>query len=293
MEGKINLNLIRTLLLLKKHKNMRIVAKILDKSESAISKDIARLRNIFSNELFIRTKNGYEPSYYLEQITPELESAYTQLIGLINKPMQFDPKKCEELITIAIADAEYERTVTALYSEFNRHFPLAKFNFITWNKETLNDIQNGNIHCGIHLQNDQIPKHIYQKTLSFDTVMVAVCRAHQVSRWEDVKAMPFVFIDVPDWNEFNYRFKEILTAENKDAIFYNIRVDKLSTALTIAKHSPLAIQVPTRYLTEDFLTIPYPQGVQFNVAYSFYCLQTEKNRPLLLKLREIISQYFA
>ncbi|EGQ8045197.1 LysR family transcriptional regulator, partial [Vibrio parahaemolyticus] len=76
MENNVNLNLIRTLILLKKHKNMRTVAKILDKSESAISKDISKLNKEFAKELFIRTRNGFEASYYLEQIFQELEFTY-------------------------------------------------------------------------------------------------------------------------------------------------------------------------------------------------------------------------
>ncbi|EGQ8146531.1 LysR family transcriptional regulator, partial [Vibrio parahaemolyticus] len=38
MENRVNLNLINILILLKKYKSMRVVAKILGKSESAISK---------------------------------------------------------------------------------------------------------------------------------------------------------------------------------------------------------------------------------------------------------------
>ncbi|TOK65463.1 LysR family transcriptional regulator, partial [Vibrio parahaemolyticus] len=75
MENRVNLNLINILILLKKYKSMRVVAKILGKSESAISKDVSKLSNEFSEVLFVKTKNGFEPSYYLEQIYPELEAS--------------------------------------------------------------------------------------------------------------------------------------------------------------------------------------------------------------------------
>ncbi len=292
MENRVNLNLINLLILLKKHKSMRIVAKILGKSESAISKDVAKLSNEFSEVLFVKTKNGFEPSYYLEQIYPELEASYLQLVRVVNKPIEFEPLEYRELIHIVIADAEYERIVDCIYPKLINQFPKSKLKLSTWNQDSLESLLQGNVDCAIHLQNERIPKDIYQTTLKIDQISAAIHRKHQIDTWDELKKIPFVFIDVPSWNEFNYRFEEILPPESRGDISYKIRVDKLKSALDIAEKSKIAIQLPLRYLNDNFKIIPYPNDVSFNIAYSFYCRQTDKHSPLIMILQEMIEDCY-
>ncbi len=292
MENKVNLNLINTLILLKKHRSMRTVAKVLGKSESAVSKDLSKLRNEFSDSLFIKTQNGFEATHYLDEIYDDLESAYCQLVNVVNKPIEFQPHLYKELITIAIADAEYEQMVAILFPKLVSVFPQARFNFITWNKDSLSKLLKGDITCGIHLQNNNFSKDIYQKMLDSDQIVLAVHKRHQISNWEEMNRLPFVFIDVPGWNDLNYRFKERLPKEYNENFSYNVRVDKLASALDIATNTKLAIQCPTRYLSEDFEVIPYPQNITFDIAYSFYCLQTKRHSPINKLLSEIISQCY-
>ncbi|KKX63365.1 transcriptional regulator [Vibrio parahaemolyticus] len=271
---------------------MRVVAKILGKSESAISKDVSKLSNEFSEVLFVKTKNGFEPSYYLEQIYPELEASYLQLVRVVNKPIEFEPLEYRELIHIVITEAEYERVVASLYPKLVNQFPKAKLKLSTWNQDSLESLLQGNVDCAIHLQNERIPKDIYQTTLKIDQISAAIHRKHQIDTWDELKKIPFVFIDVPSWNEFNYRFEEILPPESRGDISYKIRVDKLKSALDIAEKSKIAIQLPLRYLNDNFKTIPYPNDVSFNIAYSFYCRQTEKHSPLITILQEMIEDCY-
>ena len=292
MENKVNLNLINTLILLKKHRSMRTVAKVLGKSESAVSKDLSKLRNEFSDSLFIKTQNGFEATHYLDEIYDDLESAYFQLVNVVNKPIEFQPHLYQDLITIAIADAEYDHIVSHLYPKLMKYFPKAKFNFVTWKQESLENLLQGSIDCGVHLQNDSYSKDFYQKTLKVDQIVTAVHKQFGITQWQETKQLPFVFIDVPGWNEFSYRFEEILPKEHKQDVSYCVRVDKLTSAMNIATNSMVAIQCPTRYLSNDFSVIPYPKGVSFDVAYSFYCLQTKRHSPLIQLLHQLIRECY-
>lgn len=289
MENSVNLNLINLLILLKKHRSMRVVAKILGKSESAISKDLSKLRNEFSDNLFIKTQSGFEATHYLEQIYPELESTYLKLISIVNKPIEFQPQQYDELITIAIAEAEYEHIITSLYPQLIEQFPKAKLKFITWNYDSVDKMRAGEITCGIHLQNERFSKDLYQKALQVEKMVAAVHKRYQIKHWDEIKKLPFVFIDVPAWNELNYQFKEVLPKVYSSDILYNVRVDRLKSALDIATQSKVALQIPANYLTDDFSIVPYPENIDFKIAYSFYCLQTEKNNPLVQILQKLIS----
>ncbi|RAS69534.1 DNA-binding transcriptional LysR family regulator [Vibrio diazotrophicus] len=269
-----------------------MVAKVLGKSESAVSKDLSKLRNEFSDSLFIKTQNGFEATHYLDSIYDDLESAYIQLISVVNKPIEFQPDLYQELITVAIVDAEYERMVSLLYPKLSEHFPLAKLNFITWKQDSLQHLFQGKIDCGIHLENESYSNDFYQRTLKVDQIVTAVHKQFGITQWQETKQLPFVFIDVPGWNEFSYRFEEILPKEHKQDVSYCVRVDKLTSAMNIATNSMVAIQCPTRYLSNDFSVIPYPKGVSFDVAYSFYCLQTKRHSPLIQLLHQLIRECY-
>lgn len=286
---KISLDKVHILILLKKHKTMRVVAKILGRSESSISKDLAKLRCEFEDVLFINTRHGFEPSHYLNEIYSELESSFFNLMDAVNKPMLFSPLEYRKTISIAVIEAEYERIVTLLNAELTKLFPQAKINFILWGGDSFDGILEGRIQCGVHLQNDHVSKHFFQKKLEADKIVVAVHKKFEVNNWAEIKSIPFIFVDVPGWNEFHYRFEDVLPPENRGDLKYKTRVDKLKSAIDIATQSKFAIQVPTKYLDASFLIIPYPKGVEFNIAYSFYCLQTEKNSLLLQHLYKLIN----
>lgn len=271
---------------------MRIVAKILGKSESAISKDLSKLRNEFSDNLFVKTQNGFQATHYLEQIYPDLESTYLKLISIVNQPIEFQPSQYQELITIAIAEAEYERIVSILHPKLIEQFPRAKLKFITWNTDSLSKMMEGEITCGIHLQNERFSKDIYQKVLQATEIVAAVHERYHIMHWDEIKRLPFVFIDVPAWNELSYQFKDILPKAYSSDISYSVRVDRLKSALDIASKAKLAIQVPATFLDSDFIIVPYPEDIEFNVAYSFYCLQTEKHNPLVQILQKMINQCY-
>ncbi|EGQ9143173.1 LysR family transcriptional regulator, partial [Vibrio parahaemolyticus] len=138
----------------------------------------------------------------------------------MNKPIEFEPLEYRELIHIVITEAEYERVVASLYPKLVNQFPKAKLKLSTWNQDSLESLLQGNVDCAIHLQNERIPKDIYQTTLKIDQISAAIHRKHQIDTWDELKKIPFVFIDVPSWNEFNYRFEEILPPESRGDISY-------------------------------------------------------------------------
>ncbi|MBD0785926.1 LysR family transcriptional regulator [Vibrio sp. Y2-5] len=292
MESNINLNLLNVLILLKKNKTMRLVAKILGKSESAVSKDLSKLRKEFNDVLFVKTQNGFEPSHYLNEIYSDLESSYLQLINVVSKPLEFSPYDYDKLITIAITDAEYDLLLDELYPKLVECFPQAKFNFVTWNSRSLQQMLDGNILCGVHLWNEQISQDIYQKALKVDHIVAAMHQDYGVNDWETLKHIPFVFVDAPGWNEFNYRFEQILPAEHRGELQYKIRVDKMKFALQVATHSKIALQSPTRYLGKEFSIISYPDDAQFEIAYTFYCAQTERSNPLIKLIFKMIKECY-
>ena len=90
----MNTNLdIQNILVLKKMYELRhvgLVADALGKTSSAISKNLSKLKTQLDDPLFIQTKQGFEPTSFVEANIQHFESIISS-IGLI-KPEGFTPE---------------------------------------------------------------------------------------------------------------------------------------------------------------------------------------------------------
>ncbi|MFT5807673.1 MAG: DNA-binding transcriptional LysR family regulator [Moritella dasanensis] len=88
--SRIDLNLIVSLNVLLKERNVSRAAEQMCVSQSAMSRTLAKLRDMFDDELFIRTSNGISPTPKASElellITPLLNDLHRLLI-----PKEFDP----------------------------------------------------------------------------------------------------------------------------------------------------------------------------------------------------------
>lgn len=80
-------------------------AKRLGLTQSAISHALKRLREVFEDELFIRTPRGVQPTPRALALRPPLAEA-VRLIGTAVRPARFDPERDGHVFRIAASDYE-------------------------------------------------------------------------------------------------------------------------------------------------------------------------------------------
>jgi DNA-binding transcriptional LysR family regulator len=71
---KLDLNLLQVLAILIEEKNVTAAASRLNLSQSAVSKHLSRLRDMFSDPLFERTAQGLKPTPRVIELAPQLRS---------------------------------------------------------------------------------------------------------------------------------------------------------------------------------------------------------------------------
>ncbi|MEF1270825.1 LysR family transcriptional regulator [Vibrio campbellii] len=101
MNKDLDLNLLKILVLLERHRQLKPVAKALGKSEASISKYLTRLRTQLEDELFIRHAHHFEPTHYLKRKLPEITNALDQLETCLIR-REFDPLSYDRSITICL-----------------------------------------------------------------------------------------------------------------------------------------------------------------------------------------------
>jgi DNA-binding transcriptional LysR family regulator len=99
--ARVDLNLIISLNVLLKERNATQAAKVMFVSQSAMSRNLQRLRYTFSDPLFTRTAKGLVPTVKALELEKELQVVLPQLSALFGKD-EFDPAECEEVFSISM-----------------------------------------------------------------------------------------------------------------------------------------------------------------------------------------------
>ena len=89
---QLDLNLLRVLAAIYRARSVTAAGKALSLSQSATSNALARLRDFFNDELFVRSPGGLQPTRLCELIAPGVLAQLRSLEGLVTGHEDFDPR---------------------------------------------------------------------------------------------------------------------------------------------------------------------------------------------------------
>ncbi|WP_241901281.1 LysR family transcriptional regulator [Vibrio sp. 10N.286.49.B3] len=205
---RLDLNLLRTFLVLSQEKNMRKASKRLSVSQPALSQALQKLRHHFEDELFVKVPTGLEPTLFAMDLQAAITPHLDGLSSALNSSKVFDPIQIESTITIALSPVVLTCLSGSLYRRLRELAPRAKIELINWNKSTCDDIKNNDVLLGINydLSNQ---KEVYTKHIINLEGRVIVRKDHPIHR-ELAKPSDFEGYDIasfinPGWNDrFSY-----------------------------------------------------------------------------------------
>lgn len=146
----LDLNLLRTFLVLSQELNMRKASQRLFVSQPAISQALQKLRHHFDDELFVKVPSGLEATHFAnelaERITPHLDG----LASALNTSQAFDPSLYDSKIKIALSPMVLGCLSGTLFHQLREQAPLAEIELVGWTQTTLEDISKGDVLIGVN-----------------------------------------------------------------------------------------------------------------------------------------------
>lgn len=103
---RLDMTLLLVFLGLIRHGKAADVATEMGLTQSAISQALKRLREVFSDELFLRRPHGMEPTAVALALEGPVTEAVETLRGALGLARAFDPARAEGVVRIAALDAE-------------------------------------------------------------------------------------------------------------------------------------------------------------------------------------------
>lgn len=145
---KIDLNLLLTLHLLLEEKSVTRAAQRLCLSQSAVSKNLAKLRSQFDDPLFTRSAYGLQPTVKAISLQGRLHTLLSHL-ETITEEAEFDPQRSHYRFRVGLVESTYPLLLPHFMSYILNKAPNVMLDTHAWDTETIKKLQSGEMDIGI------------------------------------------------------------------------------------------------------------------------------------------------
>ncbi|MDH7797842.1 DNA-binding transcriptional LysR family regulator [Beijerinckia sp. GAS462] len=119
----LDLNLLRVFEALMREQNVSLAAERLNLTQPAVSNALNRLRAVFEDQLFVRTRNGMEPTPVALALYEPIQQGLTSIRSALSEGLAFDPATSQRNFTIITTDVGELTYVAQLLRMLSREAP--------------------------------------------------------------------------------------------------------------------------------------------------------------------------
>ncbi|QIA64613.1 LysR family transcriptional regulator [Vibrio astriarenae] len=300
---RVDLNLLIQLDVLLEELNVTRAANRLCLSQSAVSKNLARLRLQFDDPLFIRTPQGLSPTPRALALKPRVRQMVYQLDQL-NEPEHFEPKSSQHRFQLAAVESVYPLVLPYFMPDVFSHAPNINFSTHTWDSNTFKRILDGELDMGITGKDIDIndarltmlaPSGIGEQEIYRDEQMCVVRSDHPVLKqpWTLENYLSLRHVQVRcDGNDrwlLDYRLAD--RGLERDIA---ITVPDFNSAASLCTYSDLVFTAPahfTKMVSHQLGLKLLPLPMRFPpMAYTLFWSKERESDPAINWLKKIIVE---
>ncbi|MCB1526564.1 MAG: LysR family transcriptional regulator [Hyphomicrobiaceae bacterium] len=232
--SRIDLNLLVAFDALITERSVTKAAERVGLGQSAMSHNLARLRQLFDDELFVRTPHGMRPTPKAAALADRVRITLSGIQGLVSREEQFDPTKANRTFRIALPDSVEMLIGPKLLAIGCAEAPGLRFRlYSTDERQLLEEIDADNIDIGIGIgtfPGGQV--HHKRRLLSTDSYL-CMFNAQQVGFKPPISLKNYV------------RLPHVLTSLRKgERGVVDDALEKIGQSRTVALVTPRFVGVP-------------------------------------------------
>ncbi len=240
-----DLNLLRALEVLLDERHVSRAAARSHLSQSAMSRTLSRLREMFEDELLVRTQGGYELTPRARALQEELAGVMPRLRTLV-RGSSFDPGSASD--TFRVAASDYPLTVLGdhFFPPFTSGAPHLSLVVTPVLPSTFADLDHGRI--DLALTPIEAPAHLHRQTLFTEDFVCMVSTSHPLTAdrvtVDDLAGYPHASVG-------GMHAHQMLVMDQLEKLGIHapagVRVPYFSTAVTAVRGTTLIAVVPRRF----------------------------------------------
>jgi DNA-binding transcriptional LysR family regulator len=176
----VDLNLLKAFDALQAERAVTRAASRIGLSQPAMSHALSRLRDLFADDLFVRTPGGMEPTARAREIAPLVSSAIEQIEAALNLGAGFDPATSSATFTAGMGEYAEVALVGRLAASFSQTAPHATLRLLSMHgADAAEQLERGAIDvAAAHLRN--MPPTIETTLLFRDPFVVVARKGHPI-----------------------------------------------------------------------------------------------------------------
>ena len=199
--------------------NVSRAAQRMQVTQSAMSKMLAKLKDVFKEELFIRTSHGIQPTDKALTLKEPLNDALDKLGNLLS-PVKFKPAHCSRTFRISMLDNLANRVIPGLLQTLSKQAPEVKIQLKPWSRQSFDELAQGQLDLAVNVV-DVSRANFYQLKLTDIQVCAVVRKGHPLARkknitLDDFLSYSFIKVIIPEFNEHHQKDQQILAALGRE-----------------------------------------------------------------------------
>ncbi|MUK93703.1 LysR family transcriptional regulator [Aliivibrio fischeri] len=217
---QLDLNLLKVFTVLLEVRNTRKASERLFLSQPGVSRALARLRDFFEDELFIRSHYGLTPTPKALEIGDNIAPAMTLLFSALEPSDKFDSSQLEGRINIAMNGFIAPSIASNLCGIILEKAPNVEVVFSNWDRATPENILHDQIQLGLNYFPLEISKQLSQSVLTTDRFVLIGRKEHPLitgeESFENAAQLDIAALVIPNWNEHKAYVVNSLKSLNKE-----------------------------------------------------------------------------
>jgi DNA-binding transcriptional LysR family regulator len=170
----IDLNLLPALEALIRRRNVTRAGEDVGLSQPAMSRALARLRDLLDDPILVKTASGLAPTARAQNLLPQLSAALDGAAGIL-RPPAFDATTLDRTFRIVGADAQTLLLGPALMAALAREAPRASLMFLPVTPDVRERIEAGDVDLVFATSTTPLPPGAHSETVAQDGFALA-CR---------------------------------------------------------------------------------------------------------------------
>ncbi|MCX2791667.1 LysR family transcriptional regulator [Vibrio sp. Sgm 5] len=288
----MNLNMQNVLVLKRMYelRNVRLVAESMGKTSGAISKNLTKMKAQLDDPLFIQTKNGFEPTSFVEANMPHFEQILASVDAI--KPQEFSPTHFTGEVSIYANTLFWDRFGDKLYIELIKQAPNARYAFLRWGADARNRIIDGENAIAIHYFDEDLPQSIAQKELGKGKAVFFVRNDHPARDFQSLSDYALLLFKTPGWNDHKYPLLDRLKNIGFD-VTPKVEVEHPAMIHSIIMQTDHFGITMSGNVPERCRSIDLPNGLELGVSFVMSCRRSQQHDPQNQWLFNVIQTIIA
>jgi|HubBroStandDraft_6_1064221.scaffolds.fasta_scaffold02255_6 DNA-binding transcriptional LysR family regulator len=159
-----DLNLLIVFAVFAEERNVSRAAERLLLSQPAVSRALQRLRDMFHDNLFVRTAEGYELTPQGQRLLQELEVMLPKIDRLLSGS-SFDPTVEQAAFRLAVTDNAAAVLIPVLCREMLPTARRVKFDFVSWHRGSYEEVTHGSVDLAFASSTVEPPSALQSQTI--------------------------------------------------------------------------------------------------------------------------------